>query len=163
MKKLDTELKKYDYIFPPELIANKPAAPRDSAKLLFYNRKTKTTKFDTFKNINKYLPKNSLLVFNNTKVIPARFTAKKQTGGKVELLYINHSQTELRAPRISGRSCFRARSSYPSSSTRPKLQQTPGYGDSRSPRGVSALSFTLHSGCANAHHGLRKLSRKFPQ
>lgn len=80
----------YDYQFPEFLIAQKPASPRDSAKLLIYNRKTKETFFDTFLNLPKYLPKNAVLVFNNTKVIPARFEATKPTGGKITILYTRH-------------------------------------------------------------------------
>lgn len=80
---------KYDYEFPQELIAQKPAHPRDSAKLLIYDRKTKAASFDIFKNIGKYLPKGTVLVLNETKVLPARFEVTKITGGKIKLLYLN--------------------------------------------------------------------------
>ncbi len=80
---------KYDYEFPQELIAQKPAHPRDSAKLLIYNRKNKTVSFDIFKNIGNYLPKDAVLVLNETKVLPARFEVAKLTGGKVKLLYLD--------------------------------------------------------------------------
>jgi S-adenosylmethionine:tRNA ribosyltransferase-isomerase len=96
MKTFDKLLKKYDYKFPTELIAQSPASPRDSAKLLVYDRKTKQTNFDTFKNIGKYLPKNSVLVFNETKVIPARITVTKETGGKAKLLYISTNKQTVR-------------------------------------------------------------------
>lgn len=86
--KTDDILKKYDYSLPKELIAQKPARPRDSARLLVYGRKDGSIKFDTFKNLGKYLPKNSVLVFNQTRVIPARLWLKKDTGGKVEILYL---------------------------------------------------------------------------
>ena len=81
-------LVRYHYQLPPELIAQAPASPRDSAKLLVYNRKMRAVSFDTFRNITKYLPKGALLVFNETKVIPARFTVQKETGGKAVLLYV---------------------------------------------------------------------------
>jgi S-adenosylmethionine:tRNA ribosyltransferase-isomerase len=87
---LEKLLKKYDYSFPPELIAQKPAAPRDAARLLVYDRKTREEQYDTFANIGKYLPSRSVMVFNETKVIPARLTVYKETGGKVNLLYIGH-------------------------------------------------------------------------
>ena len=80
---------KYNYEFPSELIAQKPAHPRDSAKLLIYNRKTKGVNFDIFRNIGKYLPKDTVLVLNETKVLPARFEVTKVTGGKIKLLYLN--------------------------------------------------------------------------
>ncbi len=79
----------YDYSFPPELIAKEPASPRDSAKLLIYDRKTASVQLDTFSNIDTYLPPNALLVFNQTKVIPAKFTLKKVTGGLVSALLLS--------------------------------------------------------------------------
>lgn len=88
--KLETLLKKYDFTFPESLIAQAPAKPRDSAKLLVYDRKNKTTSYDTFTHIGNHLPKDSVLVFNETKVIPARFQVRKKTGGKVNLLYVGH-------------------------------------------------------------------------
>ena len=80
-------LKRYDYILPPELIAQKPALPRDSAKLLVYNKKNKKVSYDTFFNLPKYLPERAVLVFNETKVVPARLTLMKETGGKGRILY----------------------------------------------------------------------------
>lgn len=87
MTNFEEKLKKFDYTYPSVLIAQKPASPRDSAKLLIYQQ-NQETKFDSFKNLGKYLPKNSILVFNETKVIPARLNVVKQTGGKAQLLYI---------------------------------------------------------------------------
>lgn len=88
-------LKSYDYQFPEQLIAQKPASPRDSARLLVYRQKTKSLHFDTFKNIGKYLPKNAVLVFNQTKVVPARLQITKATGGKAEILYIGHDKNYI--------------------------------------------------------------------
>jgi S-adenosylmethionine:tRNA ribosyltransferase-isomerase len=85
-------LEKYNYNFPEKLIAQKPAHPRDSAKLLICHKKNSEVKYSTFKNILKFLPKNAVLVFNETKVIPARIYVKKTTGGKVELLYLHKDQ-----------------------------------------------------------------------
>lgn len=89
-------LKKFHYNFPKDLIANAPSKPRDAAKLLVYNRKTKKTAFDTYQNIQKYLPKGSVLVFNRTKVVPARLTVNKPTGGKAKLLYIDIQGKNIR-------------------------------------------------------------------
>lgn len=79
-------LEAYDYHLPPKLIANSPASPRDSARLFVYNTATDEVAFDTFTHIDQYLPKPSLLVFNNTKVVPARLWLTKETGGKIEVL-----------------------------------------------------------------------------
>jgi S-adenosylmethionine:tRNA ribosyltransferase-isomerase len=81
-----TPLDRYDYHLPQELIAKNPASPRDSARLFVYDTKTNEIHFDTFRNLDLYLPKNSLLIFNNTKVVPARLWLKKETGGKIEVL-----------------------------------------------------------------------------
>lgn len=94
MKKL---LSQYNYIFPPELIAQKPASPRDSAKLLIYNRKNKQVFFDTFSNIGNYLPKNAVLVLNQTKVIPARLTVTKTTGGSARILFLGQTKKTITA------------------------------------------------------------------
>lgn len=76
----------YDYDLPQEYIAKNPAQPRESARLFVYNTATNQIIFDTFANIRQYLPKDTLLVFNNTRVIPARLWLKKETGGKIEVL-----------------------------------------------------------------------------
>jgi S-adenosylmethionine:tRNA ribosyltransferase-isomerase len=86
-------LAKYNYNFPANLIAQAPATPREAARLLVYDRKTKKISHDVFKNLTKHLPKNSVLVFNQTKVIPARLTVTKPTGGQARLLYISHDDT----------------------------------------------------------------------
>ena len=95
--KLEQLLDQYDYEFPEELIANAPANSRDSARLLVYDRNEKKPRDDVFQNILEYLPKNSVLVLNETKVIPARFYAQKSSGGKVEMLYITHTQNNFHA------------------------------------------------------------------
>lgn len=79
----------YDYSFTPELIAKEPAVPRDSARLLIYDRSSDTVSFDTFANIDRYLPKACVLVFNRTKVIPAKMSLKKTTGGAVSALLLS--------------------------------------------------------------------------
>jgi len=97
MSNLDKILNKYDYRFPAELIANKPAHPRDSAKLLVYDRKTEAVNFDTFKNLGKYLPVGSVLVLNDTKVLPARLPLKKETCGAVKILYLETVGKNIKA------------------------------------------------------------------
>lgn len=96
MKSNLAELEKYSFEFPAELIAQKPAHPRDSARLLIYDRKTKKIAVDVFRNIAKYLPPKSLLVLNQTKVIPARLEFRKKTGGRVRGLYLGASTGGLR-------------------------------------------------------------------
>lgn len=76
----------YDYELPPKLIAAYPANPRDSAKLLVYNRETDKITHTVFSELENFIPQESALIFNDTKVIKARLFGQKESGGKVELL-----------------------------------------------------------------------------
>ncbi len=76
----------YDYRLPKELIASSPAIPKDSAKLLVYDRKTDTIAHSIFRDIEQFIPQNTKVILNDTKVIKARLFGKKDTGGKIELL-----------------------------------------------------------------------------
>lgn len=95
-KSFERLLDLYDYEFPQDLIAQEPVFPRDSAKLLVYDKQKNKAAYDTFKNLAKYLPQKAVLVFNETKVIPARLAAKKETGGKVNILYLSAEGKELK-------------------------------------------------------------------
>ncbi len=77
----------YDYKLPNELIATYPVTPADSAKLLVYDRKTDSITHTTFKHLLDFIPNDTQIFFNDTKVIKARIFGTKSTGGKVELLF----------------------------------------------------------------------------
>jgi len=81
-------LAQYDYALPEARIAQKPASPRDSSKLLTYDCTLGTISETTFARIGDHLPKNAVLVFNQTKVIPARLRVIKPTGGTARILYV---------------------------------------------------------------------------
>lgn len=81
-------LDKYSYLLPEKNLALEPADPRDSSRLFIYDTKKDSIVFDYFYNLHKYLPKNSFLVLNNTKVLPARVVMKKSSGGKVVVLFL---------------------------------------------------------------------------
>ena len=83
-------LKKSDYYYdlPEELIAQTPAEPRDSSRLLVYDRATNTTEHRIFREITEYLRAGDVLVVNNTKVLPARLFAFTKNGGRVEILLL---------------------------------------------------------------------------
>lgn len=76
----------YDYSLPPELIASSPVYPRDSAKLLVYDRQTDTLTHTTFRHLLEHLPECDVFL-NDTRVIKARIFGQKASGGKVELLF----------------------------------------------------------------------------
>ena len=62
----------YDYFLPKELIAQDPAEPRDSSRLLVLRRATGESEDTIFHNIVNYLREGDLLVMNDTRVLPAR-------------------------------------------------------------------------------------------
>ena len=79
----DISINDFTYHLPTDKIALHPLEQRDQSKLLIY--KNREIKQDIYKNIADHLPENSLLIFNNTKVIPARILFKKETGGTIEI------------------------------------------------------------------------------
>lgn len=84
------QYKKSDFYYelPAELIAQTPAEPRDSSKLLVYDRATDTVEHRIFRDITEYLKPGDVLVINNTKVLPARIYAQTEHGGHVEVLLL---------------------------------------------------------------------------
>lgn len=74
---------------PKELIAYELAKPKDSAKLLVYNRNTDTITHTTFKNILDFIPKDTHIFLNDTKVIKARVYGNKLSGAKMEV-FLNY-------------------------------------------------------------------------
>lgn len=87
------KLSLFDYRLPKELIAQEPASPRDHSRLLVYDKKTGKTIHDNFFNLPKYLKPDDVLVFNNSKVFPARLIGKKSSGGKAEVLLLRMVKT----------------------------------------------------------------------
>ena len=85
-----SELKTSDFYYdlPEELIAQTPAEPRDSSRLLVYHRNTKTIEHRIFHDICDYLKKGDVLVINRTRVLPARLYADTEHGGAVEVLLL---------------------------------------------------------------------------
>lgn len=87
------ELSINDYIYhlPEDRIANFPSPERDASKLLIYDNGKITE--DIYKNLDQHLPSNSLLIFNDSKVIEARLLFQKPTGGVIEIFCLEpHEQ-----------------------------------------------------------------------
>ncbi len=79
----------FDYELPSELIAQTPVEPRDSSRLLMLDRATGRTEHRSFTDIPGYLRPGDLMVFNQSRVIPARlFGVRDDNGGRVELLLL---------------------------------------------------------------------------
>ena len=78
----------FDYHLPESSIAQTPVEPRDSSRLLVLHRDTNELEHRIFRDVTDYLKPGDLLVLNQTRVIPARIFARKETGGRVELLLL---------------------------------------------------------------------------
>lgn len=78
----------FDYFLPESSIAQMPVEPRDSSRLLVLHRDTGRIEHRLFRDVLDYLNAGDLLVLNQTRVIPARIFARKETGGRVELLLL---------------------------------------------------------------------------
>ena len=83
----------YEYQLPEEKIALFPLKHRDESKLLVY--KSGKTQHQHFKDLPDFLPQNGLLIFNNTKVIPARINVKKDSGSNIEVFLLKPIQGDL--------------------------------------------------------------------
>ncbi|HUO05409.1 MAG TPA: tRNA preQ1(34) S-adenosylmethionine ribosyltransferase-isomerase QueA [Candidatus Binataceae bacterium] len=81
-------LSELDYDLPAELIAQEPLKRRDEARLLVTDRKSKSFEHSRFYKLVRHLRDGDLIVLNDTRVIPARMRARKESGGQVELLLV---------------------------------------------------------------------------
>jgi S-adenosylmethionine:tRNA ribosyltransferase-isomerase len=80
----------FDYHLPDSSIAQTPSEPRDSSRLLILHRESSDVEHRIFRDLGLILRPNDLLILNRTRVIPARIFAKKESGGRVELLLLRH-------------------------------------------------------------------------
>jgi S-adenosylmethionine:tRNA ribosyltransferase-isomerase len=78
----------FDYNLPEASIAQTPVEPRDSSRLLVLHRRSGEVEHRIFREVGDYLHPGDLLVLNQTRVIPARIYARKETGGRIELLLL---------------------------------------------------------------------------
>lgn len=86
MKKQHINIHDYSYELPDERIAKYPLSQRDTSKLLVYRHGE--IEEDVFNNIPAHLPKDGLMIFNNTKVIQARIHFRKETGANIEVFLL---------------------------------------------------------------------------
>lgn len=83
------ETAEFDYCLPPELIAQHPTARREDSRLMVVNRTDGQFRFHPFSSLPSYLRRGDLLIFNDSRVIPARLRAiKESTGAEIELLLL---------------------------------------------------------------------------
>lgn len=88
MEKVQYKKSDFFYDLPEERIAQTPAEPRDSSRLLVYHKDSKQIEDKIFRDVVEYLQAGDVLVVNNTKVIPARMYARTAHGGVVEVLLL---------------------------------------------------------------------------
>ena len=83
-------LSDFDYDLPEDLIAQRPCEPRDHSRLMVIDKNSGEISHRSFWNLPEYLNPGDLLVFNDTRVIPARLIGRrKETGGRVEVFLLN--------------------------------------------------------------------------
>lgn len=82
----------FDYEFDPALIATEPIEPRRAARLLSYSRSTDQMLHHRFQDLPGLLRAGDCLVFNQTWVLPARFFGQRQTGGRLEFLFVGEAE-----------------------------------------------------------------------
>jgi S-adenosylmethionine:tRNA ribosyltransferase-isomerase len=86
----------FDYTLPTELIAQTPIETRDHSRLMVLNRQQGTIAHQHFFDILEYLHEGDVMVFNDSRVIPARLKGKRSgSGGKVEVLLLRRQETNI--------------------------------------------------------------------
>jgi S-adenosylmethionine:tRNA ribosyltransferase-isomerase len=98
----------FDYLLPPEFIAQHPVEPRDSARLLVLDRQNKRIEHARFHDLGHYLTPHDLLVLNETRVIPARLFARKLPGGGRAEILLLRQQDEITWEALVGGKGLRA-------------------------------------------------------
>ena len=81
-----------DFDLPADLIAQEPPPQRTASRLMRYRRADRSVAHHTFSDLPRLLRPGDLLVFNDARVIPARFALRKHTGGRVEGLFLREPQ-----------------------------------------------------------------------
>jgi len=92
-----TKLSQFNFNLPKELIAQYPATERDHSRLMVINRKTGKIEHKIFKEILSYFNDGDVMIFNNTKVFPARlYCQKEKTGAKIEVFLLRELNHDAR-------------------------------------------------------------------
>ncbi len=90
----DLKLHRYHFDLPSSLIAQRPHEPRSQSRLMVYDKKTDQVTLTQFSKIGDFLPPDSNLIFNQSKVYPARLMGSKPSGGKGEIFVLSLDQAE---------------------------------------------------------------------
>ena len=94
---MKTKLSSFDFKLPEDLIAKYPAKERDESRLMVIHKDTGKIEHKVFKDILEYFDENDTMIFNNTKVFPARLYGKKEkTGAQIEVFLLRELNKEAR-------------------------------------------------------------------
>lgn len=105
------DIEDYNYDLPERLIAQVPATRRSTSRLLVVERLGQSFSSHCFCDLPKLLKPGDLLVVNNTKVVPAKLFGRKETGGRIEILVLEHANCEV--PKSNTRWCLLRSSKRP--------------------------------------------------
>lgn len=92
------DIEDYDYTLPEDLIAQVPAPERDQSRLMVVERSSASVAHRHFTDLPELLLPGDLLVVNNTRVVPARLFGRKESGGRTEILVLEHVDGEADKP-----------------------------------------------------------------
>jgi S-adenosylmethionine:tRNA ribosyltransferase-isomerase len=115
------EIEDYDYELPEERIAQVPSSRRDASRLLVVDRAGKNFSDHLFSDLSTLLCPGDLLVVNDTRVVPAKLFGRKESGGRVEILVLEHPESGEEGP--AGRRCLLKSSKRPKAGTRLFFEQ----------------------------------------
>ena len=92
-----SKLSNFDFTLPPNLIAQHPSDNRDESRLMVVDRKTGKIEHHVFKDVLNFFDDGDVMIFNNTKVFPARMYGRKEkTGAKIEVFLLRELNRDAR-------------------------------------------------------------------
>ncbi len=113
------DIEEYTYDLPEELIAQEPSPRREASRLFVVDRTSGAFSDHRFHDLPGLLRRGDLLVVNDTRVVPARLRGRKETGGRVELLVLDHERNGR--PHTPSRRCLVKASKRPAVGSRIRL------------------------------------------
>ena len=107
MSESDLEISDFDYDLPPDRIAQEPARPRDASRLLVLDRQSGAVTHHRFRELPDLLAPGDLVVLNDTRVLPAAFTACRASGARIEGCFLRTLEGGLWEVLLAGRGRLR--------------------------------------------------------
>lgn len=135
------DIEEYTYDLPGELIAQEPAPERTDSRLLLLDRKEDVFSDHRFSDLPSLLEPGTLLVVNDTQVVPARLLGRKESGGRVEVLVLDHAENGIPGPEV--RRCLLKASKHPKPGSRLLFDEgLTGTVKAREEDGISRIAFS---------------------